>query len=371
VWLSLAGEARGTLTNSDYMLEANAVSGAVLELKNFRSPTAPQWLTRDFNEIRYFKHSYRFVHWASEQRQILSRRRASEIPDECRELLRLLPDLDLFEPQRSRYRQIFEAWLTQMGEDAQFAIDNLDLVEGFNRHVYRASADDLLTVAAELALQTAPMFPGSGPALGLREQLQRHPLIYALYDRGTRLAESSQLIEIIITIAGQRARQGGEGQYVGTITISELLTLVNSIAEQQQLNATVIRGQTDANLFDTLRAPGNRAIWAAILQEWFRNVWRYGSQSNGNGGCQLCYRIDPVTRGHRLRLTGIQPFLQHLELDSHPLTMLIASLVQARDHAGLYKELIEPLGRVRGRRYHSKSKDGGSGYGLNLIFKLC
>jgi hypothetical protein len=383
-------EARGTLTNEDYQREAAAVNQTLMDLKDVHDSATPSWLARDLAGIHYFKHSHRFMTWVEGQRAGLRGRSAAGKLDECRELLRLLPELELFEPQRSRYRVIFEAWLKQVGEDAQFAIDNLDLVEGFNRHVYRASADDLLTVASELALQTSPMFPGSGPVPGLHEQLKRHPLIHELVDRGTRLAESSQLIEIIITIAARRARQHRGNAGLGTVSLPELFGLVKSIAAQQQLDAWPGSESVAPSTLSHVQVPGNRAIWGAILQEWFKNVWRYGSRPRRDDSRPLWYRLDNVDGGWRIRMAGGRAFTDGLQLpmsDDKTVALRLASLIKdleqpgvAADERGkllerlqetLEQDVIAPLGHQRGHRYHAGAGPAGSGYGLNLVFKLC
>ncbi len=381
--------ASGNLTNVDYQREAAAVNQTLLELQDVHGTRIPPWLQRDLAEIHYFKHSHRFMRWVEQQRAGLRERSAAGKLEECRELLRLLPELELFEPQRTRYRVIFEAWLEHVGEDAQFAIDNLDLVEGFNRHVYRASADDLLTVASELALQTAPMFPGTGPVPALDKQLQRHPLIHELVDRGTRLAESSQLIEIIITIAARRAKEQGASAAVGSVSIPELFALTETVAAQQHLVASPGADSLLPSSFPKVRVPGSRAIWAAILQEWFKNVFRYGSRFDGESR-PLWYRMDYVNGDWRIRLAGAAAFVSRLELPADDdtgvglrvrrLLMELEQLhlsaderakVSKRLHETLEQEVIAPLGRKRGLRYHAASTPAGSGYGLNLLFKLC
>lgn len=380
---SLPPEAAGTLTNEDYRREAVAVGQTLEALKDIHGETRPPWLNRGLHGVHYFKHSYRFMSWVEEQRRKLRPKTMGEKPNECRELLRLLPDVELFEPQRSRYRVIFDNWLNQIGTDAQFAIDNLDLVEGFNRHVYRASADDLLTVASELALQTSPKFPGADSGSLVDEQLKRHPLIHALVERGTRLADSSQLIEIIITIAARRATERGYVKRHGAVSMPALLELIQAVAGQQQLMASRC---AEVEAHEHVSVPGSSAIWGAILQEWFKNIWRYGSGYDERGRW-LFYRMTKVAHGWRLQLAGPRPFLRDLEPANPKLAERLRAEQEALDQKGIEpsvraarcealrelidKEILKKLGHERGLRYHTRDKHGGSGYGLNLVFKLC
>src|SRR5205085_2709095 len=78
---------------------------------------------------------------------------AMRICDE--ELARLSSNPALFQPQVRQYQtQIISRWRSEFEQQALRASSLLQVVNRFNRHVYRAQADALMAAVTDLALQT-------------------------------------------------------------------------------------------------------------------------------------------------------------------------------------------------------------------------
>ena len=347
---------RGDLTDDDFQLEQAAAYAAVEELRNLESTIAIPWLERDEGDIHYFQHSFRFLQWAQRERAKLrgaltSNGAVLKPSEDCKALLRLLAtEVDLYEPHRSRYRRIFESWETTLQRHAQNAVVMLDLVEGFNRHVYRASGDDLVAAATELALQTAPLFPRSESDRPHVERVEtalaQNPLVRDIYSHGVRLAEASQLVGILITIAGDTAKRQASRAERGSISLKRVLALLERIAEQEQLRPKRVEFAGMGDAVERRSVPGTVAIWEAILREWAKNARKYGS----TGGL-LKYGLD-VSEGYaRLRVAGEHSF--------------------GKSVYGKTDDTIENLMVRLGNEHRVIRSSDGHGYGLRMIFLLC
>ena len=133
--------------------------------------------------------------------------------ERCDEELRKIAGADLFEPQRSRYREILHSWREQLVEHAEKSVQVLRIFDEFNRHVYRASADALMTTLLELALQAAPLsyderLTGEwasvfqGPTrLIIQRLLKGDTLIGKIFERGDRLVDATHLSGALLTLA--------------------------------------------------------------------------------------------------------------------------------------------------------------------------
>jgi hypothetical protein len=366
--------ARGDLTDSDFLAEQAAVYETVAELQHLRESSEIPWLRRDGRDIHYFKHTFRYLKWVSAKRAELYASSTSdkgaieEIARQCRELLRQLRlNADLYEPHRTRYAAIFESWERGTRARAQNAIDMLNLVEGFDRHVYRPSADDLVAAATELALQTAPLSPTMAGDRSRRELIKtalgQHPLVADIYHRGAELADASQLIAILIKIAGGKTSPAGGPVKDGPL-VKEVIEILENVSREWDLIPR--RVPSRAPEIEKRFVPGTVAIWATILREWVKNVWRYGAdrldRGPGNPAWRMNYVVDVFDGALEWRIAGGAPFAQNLHIDHRP----PSDGVFDDDHL---KTLAAGLGNERARGCHVDSKASG-GYGLHLVRRL-
>jgi hypothetical protein len=402
----LPERADGSLTDADFLVEHVTVMQQMKSLSSLFLEADTSWLAGDASEIRYFRHSHTFLKWVQCKRDdLLTKVREGQLDsalDHCDEWMKDMDHVELYEPYRSRYRQIFTEWRASVQRRAREAVEMLALVEGFNRHVYRVSADDLRAVTTELALKAVPAFPRRGGSEmphpeGLHKALAEHPLIREICERGLRLAEDSQLISILISIAridptsdrrttappSPRIQpKDQETSNAEKLRLSLLVEVLERVTRQAGLKPEQCCETQTGNLEDVW-VPGTAAVWQAILQEWARNVAVHGSAKQ----TQNASDVGRSTR--ELQATGPDVFTYSLENLGNDWVLRMAgqrgfwhSLAPAHqkrcpksgaDERGVRRfldDLAQKLGTERMMLRAPDSRQTG-GYGLFMISRLC
>jgi hypothetical protein len=303
-WLHLLSDSGNpdapVLTDPHYLSEQRQVFFTVARLARLESrPINPSdeevfaWLDTEAKP-KYFQESHDYLrHLRSQRKQLLERSKApltQEPPSRIcdRELRNLAEWPELVEPQRSHYRRIIEQWRRKLDERGQEAIDLVNLIDRFNRHVYRTSADDLMASLMELALRSAPLaFPNPPPPDGelplrlqIRDRLRPFPFVSDLFRRGNLLVQGSHLAAALLYLATKcldpENAPGGiflSWQY----KLSEIEKKVKEIAE---LEGVAYKFHPEHP--DEVPVPGDEFVWSTILRELTRNVYDYCMTPNGD-----------------------------------------------------------------------------------------
>ena len=264
----------------------------------------------------------------------------------------------VFEPQRSQYLEIVESWRKRIQGEQEHPIRILDLFDRFNRHVYQATADDLMASLQELALRTAPLtFWSPDPAPHyratslrwlIRAELGPHPVLSDVFDRAVRLVENAHLSGTLLAVAKAMASGAARRLHhtASHVRVEQIRERLEQLCLSNGLDLTFLPGNVQ-------RIPGGMDVWDAILQEWTRNVRKYGTDEQNPSR-----RFDAVIelRGptHTLSMWGDRSFRKSLP-----------TRLQGREG-----ELIEQLKRDVGTRFAESAEPGG-GFGLPLVLWLC
>lgn len=260
-----------------------------------------QWLNDDKKTARFFSHSRNYLRKLDKLREEvlrnagLARGRAAigvgkrEIDraiDQCQRCLRDLENEHLFLPQRNHYEQVILAWRDQLVRKAGEAVSVLELMDRFNRHVYRRSADALLDNILNLALQTAPISyadragmdaGASEPTLRNRivQRLEGYPLISRVFESGEYLVQNTHLAGALLTIARQYAgtvETPESWNTYETVSLEEIQEITEEVARRTGLSSKPA-GRRPPSPFE--RVPGTRAVWDVIIQECARNIEKH------------------------------------------------------------------------------------------------
>ncbi len=214
--------------------------------------------------------------------------------DLCDKTLAELPQAYLFRPKRDHYEQVIRRWRNQLVKQAHEAITVLDMLDQFNRHVYRTSADILMDNLVNLSMQVAPISyvekvgndewqqtwqqALEGPLrLLLHRRLRGHPLVQQVFETGERLVESTHLAGALLTVARDYVGKPGElGRRPPTARVVSMGEIKKSMEEAARRMG--IRGDETWTIGAGLRdrkAPGSPAIWELIAQEFATNIAKY------------------------------------------------------------------------------------------------
>ncbi|MCB9610511.1 MAG: hypothetical protein H6716_28235, partial [Polyangiaceae bacterium] len=124
---------------------------------------------------------------------------------------------DRLEEHRAHLRSLVEATRTSLdalqGERAREAAALMGMLDRFNRHVYRTSADRLLTAVLNLSMYLSPPqhweeFRGERPGRSLPDELrQSHPQFAEVFSAGRQLVEQTHVTSILVGLAQSYLRE--------------------------------------------------------------------------------------------------------------------------------------------------------------------
>lgn len=375
------------LTDPHYLSEQRKVLLTVTHLAHLHptdaAPADPQLLSwlKECPRPRYFLESRLYLRRLNRRRKHMMRMLQKGSPGTlhelfqiCNEEIRLLEGLPhLVEPQKSHYRFILEQWRSYLDWRGEQAIDLVRLIERFNRHVYRTSADDLMASLTELALRSAPIaFPCPPPRGGelplrlqIRDQIRPFPFTSELFRRGTLLVQGSHLAATLLYLATLCLNRGSapEGRlFSWQFTLPKIREKAEEIANLEGV---------DFDFHPTIPpeglVPGDELIWSTILRELARNVYDYCPGSNGRKAKLrlVCHRSAAGPDGHAwfLAAGGGLPF--YAALDEAPQREVDA----AREPQEALLEKAKAILREPGVRYQAELR-GSFGFGLYFLHRL-
>lgn len=397
------------LTDTDMLAEQQHVFRAISWLADLSRPSLKEldedlgakdmadtvaWLADDDPPLRFYKHSHTFLKRLDATREEIrkivglqnSDGKASSVRSQtaileavrmCRDCLDKLPSEHLFQPQREHYEQTIRGWRDQLIKQANGAVTVLDIMDRFNRHVYRRSADALMDNIVNLAMQTAPLsyLEGRrGTHLGdesdhslrnrILRRLESYSLIRGVFEAGEYLVQNTHLAGALLTIARHYTGTLEAPSPLSTtekVTVSEIRTIAKDVALR-----TGLYEDGNLNVLGDLntQVPGTRVVWDLILQEWATNTLKYALQGEyAEEGPETAFlRVDVSNPTDKVfvRLFSNVPYVYSLEGDE------LAAFVEDPERAeeGL-KRYFEP--GVRGNYDDEKP---GAGMGLFMIRQL-
>ena len=349
------------------------------------------WLDTKAEELAYFRHSRPYLRHLRATRTKIQNAldnelgaamfsRAESPVDQastyCDEALQGLEEAELFEPQRTQYREIILAWRDQIERRGRRAVAVLEAIDKFNRHIYRISADNFMSNTLELALQTAPLAfdrSSSGP---LSQQIgqaleEGHPLLLEIFRNGTDLVEQTHLSGTLLALARYmlkkpRSHEELPFQPLHEVRLSEIETEIKNAARRHNL-APAFSGN---DFRDAEEAVGTRAIWRTIVNEWVNNVSRHGRSQEEP---LLRVRLDSAGQADAsqtlLLLSGNVPFKDCL---TYALQAELESVRKRDSDSEAAQWLLEQAKEVRQPRSSQKiSPTSASGMGVFLIQTIC
>lgn len=274
----------------------------------------------------------------------------------------------LFEPQRSHYREIVSRWRRQVDRVSRDAADVLNLLDRFNRHVYRSCADRLIASVTELAFQVSPVDYmeksdyGRPRRILLRSALMNHPLVSRVFETAVAMADNSQLLGTLLTVARRRFDPiaSSDAPPATTITGREL-----SLAFEEAFRLSGLPElEWTGRIAPSLSVPGLTVVWQAIAREIALNEERYGGTTVAPlYALKGMYR--PEANDHVLEFRGRVPFYSTLarsfrsELEDLPEEQRSVKLMALA--AGAWEAAV---------RYAPRRGDS-TGFGLYMIHEIC
>ena len=238
------------------------------------------------------------------------------------------------------------------------AVSLLQVLNKFNRHVYRTQTDSLLAAVIDLALRTSPRWldhagrdnePSTFDTL-IRDGLSQDSLVRTVYEGVTNLVSESHLVGVLLAVAHDRLFDS-RGERAG-LPVRELAEVVRLEAEHLGLKL-----QTPP-LASTAFIPGVASVWRAVGGELCKNLLRYGVMDGGTG--HFDFSEGPPCH---VTLFGDRPFLETL----HPVKRFALTTASRRE-----EEFARILAEIR-TVDASKMPDWGirGGYGLAMIDLIC
>jgi hypothetical protein len=346
------------------------------------------WLNHDKKPARFFSHSRDYLRKLDVLREEvlrdagLTRGRAATGADKreidraikkCELCLRDLEGEHLFRPQRDHYEQVILAWRDQLVSKAGEAVIVLELMDRFNRHVYRRSADALLDNILNLALQTAPisyadrsgMEPGaSEPTLRNRilQRLEGYPLISRVFESGEYLVQNTHLAGALLTIARQYAGTVETPESWNThetVNFEDIQEITGEVARRTGLSSR-LAGRRPTSGFE--RVPGTRAVWDVIIQECARNIEKHSwanPQETAGQELALKLRLKKQEKTAAILLSSNVPYALSL------------GIPQREELAGkTLQEANEGLARFFEPGERGGTEQPGAGMGLFMVERL-
>ncbi len=318
------------ITDADMLYEQYRALDAAHTLASLERGGSPAeaegiaWLGEPTKDQDYLRHSHSYLcHLRKVRARIqdaLERDLASvHLPDApdpeaseiCEEAIRGLGKADIFEPQRTHYRQIILAWRDHIERRARKAVAVLEAIDKFNRHIYRTSADNFMTNILELVMQVAPLSfdrTDSGP---LSQRIDKalengHPLLREIFRNGTELVEQTHLAGTLLALARYMLQESRDPaaaplNLCSEVRMDEIETEIKNAAKRFRLEAKSL-GQ---GFLPDEEAPGTRAIWRTVVNEWANNIDRHGRDP---GDPQLRFAFTTEGRRRVILLSGVKPF---------------------------------------------------------------
>jgi hypothetical protein len=365
-------------------------------------PDQLQWLLNDDAVSKFFTHSREYLRGLTIHRQEI-RYEARLVPPpkgwegeptikaairHCDDLLEKLSSVYLFRPQRDHYEKVIRNWRDQLFKRALEAVEVLSLLDQFNRHVYRTSADRLLDNVLNLAMQTAPLslleldkdLLSKSPKLHsdqplghlIRPRLEGFPLIHQVFDATERLVESTHLAGMLLTVARD---------YIGTS--EKVLPRAPSSVKVKDVQESFLEAARRFNLKDEKKTwiwgegitpdmdvPGTQAIWDLIAGECSWNTSKYSrALSDGVGTDRPALHVSIHLGAGSERFVLISGNIPYLStLDQYARAPWDALLRDNPESA--LKKMTKDLATFVEMRKRGHQDMQGGGMGLYLIWKI-
>ncbi len=299
----------------------------------------------------------------------------------CEYELERLAEADIFEPQRSQYRQIMIAWRQQIERRAQRAVEVLETIDKFNRHVYRASADNFMNHITELAMQIVPVtyerksYEADSESLGQRieKELAGHDLVQAIFKEGVRLVDHTHLAGTLLAVVRDELRDPGRRRAKRKKPAYFEIRLKD--IKEEIVHAAKDRGLKPELAWTTANhpAPGNSALWQTVIREWVKNVEDHGQGPDPDDREVHATHFsdrDPESGDRRwtLLISGNYPFKECLKR-GHYRTELKRHEANAASQAKKLRNWAAMTMQPRRRLGASVAPSGGMG--MYLIDKIC
>ncbi len=285
------------------------------QLRDEKYPEAIRWLLLPTIAPKFFRHSWLYLRKLTLARQdirhlagltkvtspgegwvkfVSSHINKTEIEKAiyvCDVLIEELQEEYIFRPQRDHYEEVIRSWRDELVKRGREAITVLEVLDRFNRHVYRTSADNLMDRIVDLSLQVAPISfleeirhgewrdAMEGPLrLLLAKRLAGYPLVRKVFESGEQLVERTHLAGALLAVAqdyvGKRDVLGKKSLTSPVISINEIKEMVDQAARRMGIadKDTVWLDDEDC---ERLMAPGSAAIWDLIAHESAVNVFKH------------------------------------------------------------------------------------------------
>ncbi|HJX29877.1 MAG TPA: hypothetical protein VJ885_18395, partial [Thermoanaerobaculia bacterium] len=328
-------------------------------------------------EVCYFQGSQKYLRSLREQRKELlnllntASPQRGEIPFPfAQRELEIDEQPDLVEPLKTYYRQILAQWRRELDRRGQEAIGLVGLIDRFNRHVYRTSADDLMASLTELALRSAPLAFSADPTQGdlplrlqIREHIQSHPFVSELFRRGSLLVQGSHLAATLLHVAKRwldPQRSVEQPLFAGRLTPLKIREMAQEVA---RLEGVELAWGPEEIIVPAV-CPGDELIWGTILRELARNVFDYCSDGEKGTVFRVVWHPLPLDGGAELgcvSIGGARPFLASLDED-------VRNAIEKGEKPEALLDMVAAILKAPGMRYHVHR--AGSGFGLFFLAQL-
>lgn len=348
------------------------------------------WLAGDGRGLRFYRHSHDYLKRldglrekvrseaglrVEERPSLRGKREIQKAIDKCNDYLRELESEHLFRPQRKHYEQIIRHWHDQLVKLADEAVIVLDIMDRFNRHVYRRSADALMDNIVNLAMQTAPIsyldrsggtHQGREEGHSLRtrilDRLESFPLISSVFEAGEYLVQNTHFAGALLTIA-RHYEDPSHWSSRETVSVDEIDRIVQEVARRTGLYSDgwryVPRGAAGGQV------PGTRVVWDLFIQEWATNVVKHSFRGLPAGDRPEGPFLKFGAQGIRGRRGAI------LLSSSAPYVLSLAEAERQELKRRSRRENEELLQRFFELRERGKNADPhGAGMGLFMIKRL-
>ncbi|HEX3130845.1 MAG TPA: hypothetical protein VH394_26155 [Thermoanaerobaculia bacterium] len=262
---------------------------------------------------RFYRHSYDYLLKLEAVRERVRQQASPEegnreiqnALDTCRTCMEELQSEHLFRPQRDHFQWILDQWREKLVKLGGEAVMVLDIMDRFNRHVYRRSADALMDNVVNLAMQTAPIsyldrwggtYFGEEVGLSLRtrilKRLESYPLIQSVFESGEYLVQNTHLAGALLTIARHYTWKLEDPSVLSThetVRVSDIENIAKEVARRTGLSEVeynVLEGE------EREAVPGTRVVWDLIVQEWATNLVKHAFQGEAPAEKRLVLKLE-------------------------------------------------------------------------------
>lgn len=375
-----AGPATLPFSDGNFATEQQHILRAASWLSRLDPPSEDFWSwDRDFSTLedcRYFQHSYLYLtHLHQVRTEVVEELAHNGYPmKRCEKALRELGEWDLFEPQRGHYRQIILHWREQIYDRGRKAADALGIFDEFNRHVYRTSADSLMTSVIELCMQAAPLSFADPETRAKLHTTMLHRVVASgldemsltreLLERADRLVDNTHTAAALISVARDYLGDSASSEQRGIPVVSP-----SDVTEVLFEAATRVLGMKKPAWRGTVLAsavPGTRTLWGFIAHEMATNIYRR-SRQDSPAPPEMGFWHTPYLDGSaRVRMGATSgSFWESLS------PQVQKSLGTAIDQAAVVERLEELLPSLFEPRFKLHTdRFGSTGMGLTVIRKL-